>query len=133
MVRASALRSDPSAPREVPRRCSAAFPAGVAVGRAWPRRAPHLVAPGRERTTDQQIAGLADQDGWVVVTKDESFQYFRNSHLLTGSPARLLVVATGNIGNDDLLPLRVAPGRDQDNLASRSQRRTAGHTVRQLA
>ena len=37
-----------------------------------------------------------------MVTKDADF---RNSHLLTGSPARLLVVATGNIGNDDLLRL----------------------------
>ena len=45
---------------------------------------------------------MADQDDRVVVTKDADF---RNSHLLTGSPARLLVVATGNIGNDDLLGL----------------------------
>ena len=57
---------------------------------------------GGNRTTDQQIAALADQDGRVVVTKDADF---RNSLLLTGSPARLLVVATGNIRNDDLLKL----------------------------
>lgn len=49
-----------------------------------------------------RIAALADRDGRVVVTKDADF---RNSHLLSGSPARLLVVATGNIGNDDLLRL----------------------------
>ena len=30
---------------------------------------------------------------------------FRNSHLLTGSPRRLLIVATGNITNDALLEL----------------------------
>lgn len=58
--------------------------------------------PDGNRTTDQQIAALADRDGRVVVTKDADF---RNSHLLTGSPAKLLVVATGNIGNDDLLQL----------------------------
>ena len=55
--------------------------------------------PDGNRTTDQQIAAIADLDGRVVVTKDADF---RNSHLLTGSPARLLVVATGNIRNDDL-------------------------------
>ncbi len=58
--------------------------------------------PDGNRTTDQQIAALADQDGRVVVPKDVDF---RNSHLLTGSPARLLLVTTGNIGNDDLLKL----------------------------
>lgn len=43
---------------------------------------------------------MTDQDARVVVTNDADF---RHSHLLTGSPARLLVVATGNIGNDDLV------------------------------
>ena len=42
--------------------------------------------PDGNRTTDQQIAALADKDGRVVVTKDADF---RNS----------------NIGNDDLLDL----------------------------
>jgi predicted nuclease of predicted toxin-antitoxin system len=37
-----------------------------------------------------------------VVTKDRDF---RDSHLLTRSPRRLLVVATGNITNDALLAL----------------------------
>ncbi len=58
--------------------------------------------PDGNRTIDQEIAGLADRDGRIVVTKDADF---RNSHLLTGSPARLLIVATGNIRNDDLLDL----------------------------
>jgi len=58
--------------------------------------------PDGIRTIDQQIAELADRDGRIVVTKDADF---RNSHLLTGSPARLLIVATGNIRNDDLLNL----------------------------
>jgi len=58
--------------------------------------------PDGNTTTDQQIAELADWDGRIVVTKDADF---RNSHLLTGSPARLLIVATGNLRNDDLLNL----------------------------
>jgi predicted nuclease of predicted toxin-antitoxin system len=58
--------------------------------------------PDGNRSTDQQIAVMADAAGRVVVSKDADF---RNSHLLTGSPARLLVVATGNIRNDDLLSL----------------------------
>jgi predicted nuclease of predicted toxin-antitoxin system len=45
---------------------------------------------------------VADHDGRIVVTKDADF---RNSHLLSDSPKRLLVVATGNIRNADLLEL----------------------------
>ena len=36
------------------------------------------------------------------MTKDADF---RNGHLLAGTPRRLLVVATGNIGNDSLIGL----------------------------
>jgi len=56
------------------------------------------------RTTDARIAEVADGSDRVVVTKDRDF---RDSHLLTGSPRRLLVVATGNITNDALLALFV--------------------------
>jgi predicted nuclease of predicted toxin-antitoxin system len=58
--------------------------------------------PDGNRTTDRQIAEQADAEGLVVVTKDSDF---RDSHLLTGRPAKLLVVATGNITNDALLAL----------------------------
>ncbi|HET6562013.1 MAG TPA: DUF5615 family PIN-like protein [Marmoricola sp.] len=37
-----------------------------------------------------------------MVTKDSDF---RHSHTVSGSPAKLLLVATGNIRNDDLLAL----------------------------
>ena len=57
------------------------------------------------RSTDAQIAERADRDGRVVVTKDRDF---RDSHLLTGSPRQLLVVATGNITNSALLELFAA-------------------------
>ncbi len=54
------------------------------------------------RTTDVRIAELADGEGRVVGTKDRDF---RDGHLLSGSPRRLLVVATGNITNAALLAL----------------------------
>jgi predicted nuclease of predicted toxin-antitoxin system len=58
--------------------------------------------PDGNRTTDAQIAAVADGEGRVVVTKDRDF---RDGHLLSGSPRRLLVVATGNITNAALLAL----------------------------
>lgn len=51
---------------------------------------------------DPEIAALADEQGRVVVTKDSDF---RHSHRVSGSPAKLLLVVTGNIRNDDLLAL----------------------------
>lgn len=54
------------------------------------------------RTADRRIAELADDESRVVVTKDRDF---RDGHLLTRSPQRLLVVATGNITNAALLSL----------------------------
>lgn len=54
------------------------------------------------RTSDGRIAELADEGGRVVVTKDRDF---RDGHLLTRSPLRLLVVSTGNISNTALLSL----------------------------
>ena len=58
--------------------------------------------PAGNRSTDQEICTIADTQDWIVVTKDADF---RNSYLLTGSPRRLLIVATGNITNDALLEL----------------------------
>lgn len=58
--------------------------------------------PDGNRTTDRRIAALADDEDRVVVTKDRDF---RDGHLLSRSPQRLLVVATGNITNSALLSL----------------------------
>lgn len=58
--------------------------------------------PEGNRTTDLRIAELADGESRVVVTKDRDF---RDGYLLSGSPRRLLVVATGNITNAALLAL----------------------------
>ena len=63
--------------------------------------------PTGNRTTDTRITRIADGESRVVVTKDRDF---RDGHLLSGSPRRLLVVATGNITNTELLALF------QDNL-----------------
>jgi predicted nuclease of predicted toxin-antitoxin system len=58
--------------------------------------------PAGNHTTDARIAEIADGESRVVVTKDRDF---RDGHLLSGSPGRLLVVATGNITNSELLAL----------------------------
>lgn len=61
----------------------------------------------------------------MVVTKDRDF---RDSHLLHNFPRRLLVVATGNIANDDLLALFEANlGFDSRGLRNV---RKVGRTVR---
>ena len=54
------------------------------------------------RTADQVVARIADEQDRVVVSKDRDF---RDSHLLRRTPRRLLVVSTGNISNDELLAL----------------------------
>lgn len=58
---------------------------------------PTATAPPTPRS-----ARVADAEGRVVVTKDRDF---RNSHLLRGAPEKLLVVATGNTSNNELLAL----------------------------
>ena len=61
-----------------------------------------LDLPNGNRTPDEEIAELAAQEDRVVVTKDGDFV---DSHLLAGRPPRLLLVATGNMGNAELLRL----------------------------
>lgn len=58
--------------------------------------------PDGNRTSDSGIAHFADAEDRVVVSKDRDF---RDAHLLLKSPRRLLIVATGNISNNDLLAL----------------------------
>lgn len=58
--------------------------------------------PGGTTLDDTDIAGIADDEGRVVVTKDEDF---RVAHLLNRPPARLLHVTCGNISTRDLLAL----------------------------
>ena len=61
-----------------------------------------LDLPEGNRSSDRTISSIADHDGRVVFSKDADFI---QSHLLRGSPARLLIVTTGNISNKDLSAL----------------------------
>jgi predicted nuclease of predicted toxin-antitoxin system len=58
--------------------------------------------PEGNRTTDGEVARLADEQDRIVVSKDRDF---RDAHLLRGTPRQLLIVATGNTSNDELLAL----------------------------
>jgi predicted nuclease of predicted toxin-antitoxin system len=63
-----------------------------------------LDLPDGNQTTDEGVIQRAEQDGRVVMSKDADFV---NSHVLTGRPARLLLVSTGNVSNADLQQLLV--------------------------
>ena len=54
------------------------------------------------RTPDAAIAHLALLEGRVVLSKDADFV---DSHLVRKRPPKLLLVATGNMGNVDLVAL----------------------------
>lgn len=81
------------------------------------------------RTSDHEISAIAEREGAVVITKDTDFL---NSHLLHGSPSRLLLVATGNIANRRLLGIfeehlnRIVEALSKSRLVEVSQ---AGITV----
>lgn len=64
-----------------------------------------LDLPDRNRTPDEIINDLSARDLRVVVTKDTDFV---DTFLLSNRPYKLLLIATGNIGNADLEDLFVA-------------------------
>ncbi|WP_460972121.1 DUF5615 family PIN-like protein [Spirosoma migulaei] len=53
-------------------------------------------------TPDSAITQYADQNDYIVITKDTDF---RNAYLLKKSPCKLIRVCPGNITNDRLLAL----------------------------
>jgi len=61
-----------------------------------------LDLPQGNRTTDQFLITLSLKEQCVLVTKDSDFV---ESFLLKREPWKLLLVSTGNIGNDELLRL----------------------------
>ena len=61
-----------------------------------------LDLPQGNRTTDQSLITLSLKEQFVIVTKDSDFV---DSFLLKREPWKLLLVSTGNIGNDELLRL----------------------------
>lgn len=58
-----------------------------------------LDLPGGNASQDAEVVAIADAELRVVVTKDADFV---QSFLLSGKPARLLLVSTGNIDNTRL-------------------------------
>jgi predicted nuclease of predicted toxin-antitoxin system len=63
-----------------------------------------LDLPLRNRTPDKDISDPANRERRVLATKDGDFV---DSHLLSGQPAKLLLVTTGNISNLALEQLMV--------------------------
>lgn len=61
-----------------------------------------LELPRANRTADDEICRVADEEKRIVVTKDDDFVY---SFFIKACPGRLLLVSTGNISNNDLLGL----------------------------
>jgi len=61
-----------------------------------------LDLPDGNRTSDTFITRLADTEERIVVSKDADFV---TSHIVNGSPLRLLQISTGNLQNSSLLPL----------------------------
>src|SRR3954454_20831872 len=61
-----------------------------------------LDLPKGNQTTDSEINEVAEREQRVVITKDSDFV---SSFRLQGRPYKLLIVATGNITNTDLLTL----------------------------
>jgi len=61
-----------------------------------------LDLPEGNRTTDQVLINLSITEQLVIVTKDSDFV---ESFLLRREPWKLLLVSTGNIGNNELMKL----------------------------
>ena len=56
----------------------------------------------KNRTPDEKIRRLADAEDLIVVSKDDDFV---TSHLLRGTPKRVLLISTGNISNPELIQI----------------------------
>ena len=70
----------------------------------WLREAGHDVVhtldlPLGNATPDSVVLSIAESEQRTVVTKDDDFV---QSHLIAGRPEKLLLIATGNIGNAEL-------------------------------
>jgi len=58
--------------------------------------------PDKERTSDDYIRAISQQENRIVVTKDSDFV---DSFLLKSVPAQLFLITTGNIKNKQLFYL----------------------------
>ncbi len=69
----------------------------------WGHDAAHSSAlPAGNSTDDESLCATADAESRILVTKDSDFA---DCFVLRGTPAKLLLITTGNIGNDDLIGL----------------------------
>lgn len=53
-------------------------------------------------SSDKAIAAYADENDYILVTKDVDF---RNSYFIQKSPQRLIRICLGNINNSDLIKI----------------------------
>jgi len=58
--------------------------------------------PEKNHTPDEIIRRMADTEDRIVVSKDGDFV---TSHLLRGTPRRVLLISTGNITNPELIQI----------------------------
>lgn len=58
-----------------------------------------LDLPDGNRTSDAEIIRIAQEEQYIVVTKDADFV---DSFYLKGEPQKLFLISTGNISNADL-------------------------------
>lgn len=58
--------------------------------------------PAKWHTDDSEICEAADQNEYIVITKDEDF---RASFLLKRTPRKLIRISLGNISNNALIEL----------------------------
>lgn len=61
-----------------------------------------LDLPDANRTTDTRLCEVADTEDRILITKDSDFV---DSHEVQSTPAKLLLISTGNISNADLFAL----------------------------
>lgn len=58
--------------------------------------------PNKDFTKDAEIRSICKLENRVLITKDSDFL---DSHLLRGTPSKLILVTTGNIKNMDLIEI----------------------------
>lgn len=58
--------------------------------------------PNGALTSDHELAGISEQDGRILISKDSDFLKLK---VLSNKPPRLLLITTGNIKNTGLLAI----------------------------
>lgn len=61
-----------------------------------------LALPDKNKTTDKRIIEIAENENFVLITKDDDFL---KAFYLTGKPSKLILVRTGNISNARLIEI----------------------------